>query len=86
MSKAEAKKAKYWNAFGARLMAFGLGKALASGFVISGNEDGLKRLNEFLRKEMPEIADDDKAISWYVEKMKDLNTPRWSYGPAVFRR
>lgn len=64
-------KPEYWNAFGARLAAFGLGNALR-GFSITGNEEPLKRLNEFLRAEMPALADDAVAAKWYKDNTPDF--------------
>ena len=61
----EAEEALYWNAFGARLAAFGMAKVFLRGLTLSGYKEQYGRLNEFLRKEMPEFEDDEKAVTWY---------------------
>lgn len=88
MNKTEKDKAKHWTAFAARLAKFGLGAVLMNGLTITGREKELERLNKFLIKEMPEIADDKKAVAWMKKhkKERDKAKPQWSYGATNFRK
>lgn len=61
--------ATYWHAFFARLWATGIP---CRSVPITGNEERLRRVNEFLRELNPDLADDAVAVAWLNENRSPL--------------
>lgn len=66
----------YWGAFAGRLVAFGFHNAVRRGIGITGNEEKYRRLNEFLKVEIPQLVEDEEAIKYLNDfRDKSLKTP-----------